>query len=75
MENQKQKNTTTKPLNQNNMITIQDVKIGQEIISPRNGKGIITSKTKRTITVVFENGNTSKVTYKYNDADFYASDF
>lgn len=57
------------------METIQDVKIGQEIISPRNGKGIITSKTKRTITVVFENGNTSKITYKHNDAYFYASDY
>ena len=57
------------------MEKIQDVKIGQKIISPKNGKGIITSKTKRTITVLFENGNISKVTYKYNDAYFYASDF
>lgn len=57
------------------MKKIQDVKIGQEVISPRNGKGIITAKTKRTITVVFENGNTSKVTYKYNDAYFHESDF
>lgn len=57
------------------MERIQDVKIGQVIISPKNGKGIITAKTKRTITVVFENGNTSKVTYKHNDAYFYASDY
>ena len=57
------------------MRTIQDVKIGEAVNSGRNGKGMVTNKTKRTITVTFENGNTVKNTYKYNDAYFYASDF
>jgi len=57
------------------MRTIQDVKIGEPVNSGRNGKGMVTNKTKRTITVTFENGNTVKNTYKYNDAYFYGSDF
>jgi len=40
-----------------------------------NSKGIVIGKTKRTITVTFENGNTVKNTYKYNDAYFYSSEF
>lgn len=39
------------------MQTIQDVKIGQEVNSCRNGKGMVTAKTKRTVTVTFQNGN------------------
>lgn len=31
--------------------------------------------TARTITIVFENGNTVKNTYKHKDAYFYPSDF
>lgn len=57
------------------MKTIKDVRVGESIMSPRNGKGIVTSKTKRTITVTFKNGNTVKNTYKYNDDYFYGSDF
>ncbi len=57
------------------MKTIQDVKIGEEVYSPRNGKGIITSKTVRTITVTFKNGNVVKNSYKTSDAYFYSSDF
>ena len=57
------------------MKTIQDVKIGESVDSHRNGKGMITIKTKRTITVTFENGNTVKNTYKNNDDYFYGSDF
>ena len=57
------------------MRTIQDVKIGEPVNSSRNGKGMVTSKTKRTITVTFENGTTVKNTYKHNDAYFYGSDF
>ena len=57
------------------MQTIQDVKIGQEVKSGRNGKGMIAAKTKRTVTVVFQNGNTVKITYKNSDAYFYGSDF
>ena len=56
------------------MQTIQDVKIGQEINS-RNGKGIVTNKTKRSVTVTFQNGNIVKNTYKHNDAYFYGSEF
>lgn len=57
------------------MQTIQDVRIGQEVNSGRNGKGMITAKTKRTITITFQNGNTVKITYKTSDANFYESDF
>lgn len=55
--------------------TIEDVNIGQEVISNRNGKGMVTNKTRRTITVTFENGNIVKNTYKHNDSYFYESDF
>ena len=57
------------------MKTIQDVKIGQEVTSYKNGKGMITGKTKRTVTVTFQNGNVVKNTYRYSDAYFYESDF
>ncbi len=57
------------------MKTIQDVHVGDKINHHRNGEGMITDKTKRTITAVFENGVTTKLTYKTNDAYFYVSDF
>lgn len=57
------------------MKTIQDVKVGDPIISGTNGKGMVTNKTKRTVTATFENGNTVRNTYKYNDAYFYQSEF
>ena len=55
--------------------TIEDVRIGDPIESKKNGKGIVTKRTKRTITVTFENGNVVKNTYRYNDAYFYQSEF
>lgn len=55
--------------------TIKDIKLGQEINSPKDGKGIVTKKTDRTITIKFENGRTVKNTYKTNDSFFYVSDF
>ena len=55
--------------------TIQHVKIGEEISSGRNGEGMVTAKTKRTVTVTFKNGNTVKNTYRYSDDYFYGSDF
>ena len=55
--------------------TIQDVQIGRKVNSGRNGDGIVSAKTKRTITVTFENGNTVKNTYRHNDDYFYGSDF
>jgi hypothetical protein len=57
------------------MKTIQDVKIGEKVENGRNGKGMVTNKTKRTITLTFENGNTVKNTYRHNDDYFYGSDF
>ena len=57
------------------MLTIQDVKLGEEVTSNKNGKGMITGKTKRTVTVTFQNGNVVKNTYRYSDAYFYGSDF
>jgi hypothetical protein len=55
--------------------TIEDVKIGQLVNSIKNGKGMVTSKTKRSVTVTFRNKNTVKKTYRYSDAYFYGSDF
>jgi hypothetical protein len=57
------------------METIQDVNIGREVSSSKNGKGMVTAKTKRTITVTFQNGTIVKNTYKNADAYFYHSDF
>ena len=57
------------------MKTIQEIQIGHPVYTKRNGKGMVTGKTKRTITVTFENGNIVKNTYKYNDAYFYGSEF
>ena len=55
--------------------TIEFVKIGEEVHSARNGKGMVTGKTKRTVTVTFENGNIVRNTYRYNDDYFYGTDF
>lgn len=57
------------------MKTIKDVKIGEKIESIRNGKGMVTGKTKRTITVTFQNGNVIKNTYKGVDSYFRSIDF
>jgi hypothetical protein len=57
------------------MRTIQDVKIGEPIEHRTKGKGMVTAKTKRTITVTFESGNTSKLTYAHSDAYFYQGEF
>lgn len=54
---------------------ISNVKIGKTINSPINGEGIVTLKTKRTITVTFKNGNVVKNTYKYIDSYFNECDF
>ena len=56
-------------------MTIKDVKVGQEINSGRNGDGLVSAKTARTVTVTFKNGNTVKNTYRYSDDYFYGSDF
>jgi hypothetical protein len=55
--------------------TIKDVEIGRLVYSNRNGNGMISSRTRKSITVIFENGNTVKNTYKNNDDYFYGSDF
>ena len=55
--------------------TIQEVKIGDKVENNRNGKGMITAKTKRTIEVTFENGNKVKNTYRHNDDYFWETDF
>jgi hypothetical protein len=57
------------------METIQKIQIGHTFETPKNGKGMITGKTKRTLTATFENGNVVKNTYKYSDAYFYGSEF
>lgn len=55
--------------------TIADVRIGEMIDSGRNGIGMVTDATKRTVTVTFQNGNKVKNTYKHADDYFYGSDF
>jgi len=56
------------------MRTIQDIKVGEKVNHHIKGEGMVSIKTKRTITIVFER-STSKNTYKCNDAYFYVSDF
>jgi len=55
--------------------TIAEVRVGEKIESPKNGNGMIISKTKRTITVLFEKGLKVKNTYRHSDAYFWESDF
>lgn len=55
--------------------TIQEVQIGESVENNKNGKGMVTAKTKRTITVTFENGNVVKNTYNYSDDYFWETDF
>ena len=57
------------------MKTIEQVSVGDKVDSGRNGKGMVTDKTARTVTVTFENGNKVKNTYKHKDARFWDSDF
>ena len=57
------------------MKIIKDVKIGEKVNSSINGKGIVTNKTERTVTVTFEDGTIIKKTYKNNNALFYENDF
>jgi len=56
------------------MRTIQEVEIGERFNHATKGEGVIIAKTKRTITAKFQK-STTKLTYKHNDAYFYASDF
>lgn len=55
--------------------TIQEVKIGDPVENNKNGKGMITDKTERTVTVTFQNGNRVKNTYPYKDSYFWETDF
>lgn len=55
--------------------TIEQVKIGDKVENNRNGKGMVTDKTKRTVTVTFENGMKVKNTYRSSDAYFWQSEF
>lgn len=55
--------------------TIKDVQVGQQFEHHKHGKGMVSGKTARTITITFENGMTCKNTYRYADAYFYLSDF
>lgn len=57
------------------MKTIAQVRIGDTVDGGRNGKGMVTGRTARTVTVTFENGNEVKNTYKHKDAIFLDSDF
>lgn len=55
--------------------TISDVKIGDKVENNKNGKGMVTDKTPRTITVTFEKGVRVKNTYRHKDAYFWETDF
>ena len=54
--------------------TIKEVQLGRKI-SNNKGNGMVIGKTARTITVMYENGNTVKNTYRHNDDYFYETDF
>jgi len=56
------------------MRTIQDVKVGETINNREKGVGMVTKKTKRTITIQYEKSS-CKNSYNCNDAYFYISDF
>jgi len=56
------------------MKTIQDVTIGETVEHHIKGKGVVSAKTQKTLTIVFER-STSKLTYNCKDAYFYVSDF
>jgi hypothetical protein len=53
---------------------INEVTVGDKIENAKNGKGIVVSKTARTVTVAFDKV-TIKNTYKHKDAPFWASEF
>jgi hypothetical protein len=55
--------------------TIKEVKVGNPVENNKNGKGLVIAKTAKTITVLFENGNKVKNSYKHADAYFYEGDF
>jgi len=55
--------------------TIKEIEIGHPVESKKNGKGMVTGKTQRTVTVLFENGTEVKNTYKHADAPFWQSEF
>ena len=55
--------------------TIEEVNIGDPVENHRNGKGVVSGKTQRTITVTFYNGNTVKNTYRHKDDYYYETDF
>jgi hypothetical protein len=55
--------------------TIKEVKVGDPVENNRNGKGMVITKTARTVTVLFENGNKVKNSYKYSDDYFWETDF
>ena len=57
------------------MKTIADIGVGHTFESPKNGPGMVTKKTARTVTALFENGNEVKITYKHSDAYFWGTDF
>lgn len=54
---------------------ISAVKIGDLVENNKNGKGMVTDKTTRTVTVTFENGNKVKNTYRFKDDYFWETDF
>lgn len=54
---------------------ISEVQIGLKINHPRHGSGMVIAKTKRTITAMFSNGVKAKCSYRYDDANFSATDF
>lgn len=57
------------------MKRINEITIGEKVKSPRNGDGVVSNKTVRTVTVTFFNGNIVKNTYRSSDAPFYSSDY
>ncbi len=55
--------------------SISHIKVGDIIKGPKNGRGIITAKTKLTLTATFETGTIMKITYNKVNDYFKPSDF
>lgn len=55
------------------MKTIKEIEIGYTFYN-NLGKCTVIDKKKRTLTIMYENGNTVKNTYRYFDSYFYTSD-
>ena len=57
------------------MNSISHIRVGYKFHSIKHGEGMVCTRTKRTITAVFENGVKVKITYSTGDAEFNPNQF